>query len=120
MDFISWPELFLSLGAVAAVFVAIIGLMILVATELTEEGGWFFPGVVVPLLLVVAGLFFPGWLRGALQIIAAVIALGVPWWLAWKRKQDCLRGVVTGNVLLLSGGITLALLLGVHFAHFAR
>ena len=45
MDFITVPELFLSLGAVIAVFVAIVGLMILVATELTEEGRWFFPGV---------------------------------------------------------------------------
>jgi len=120
MDFITVPELFLSLGAVIAVFVAIVGLMILVATELTEEGRWFFPGVVIPLILLGIALFIPGWPRVLCQIVAGAVALGVPGLLAWKRPGDCLRTVLTGGGLLVSGGALLTGLLMVHFAHFAR
>jgi len=120
MDFITVPELFLSLGAVIAVFVAIVGLMILVATELTEEGRWFLPGVVIPLILLTIALFVPGWPRVLCQIAAGVVALAVPGWLAWRRPADCLRSVMTGGGLLVGGGALLTFLLMVHFAHFAR
>jgi hypothetical protein len=120
MDFITVPELFLSLGAVAAVFVAVAGLMILIATELTEEGRWFLPGVVVPLLLLGAGLFLPGWPRVLCQVAAGLVALGVPGWLAWKRPGDCLQPVLTGAGLLIGGGLVLSGLLMIHFTHFAR
>lgn len=120
MDFITVPELFLSLGAVASVFVAVAGLMILIATELTEEGRWFFPGVVVPLVLLTAGLFFPGWPRLLCQCGAGLVALGVPGCMAWRRPGDCLRAVATGTGLLMGGGAALSGLLWIHFAHFAR
>jgi hypothetical protein len=120
MDFITVPELFLSLGAVASVFVAVAGLMILIATELTEDGRWFFCGVVVPLLLLGAGLFFPGWPRLVCQVGAGLVALGVPGWLAWRRPGDCLQPVMTGAGLLMGGGLALSGLLMIHFTHFAR
>ena len=120
MDFITVPELFLSLGAVVAVFVAIAGLMVLVATELTEEGIWFLPGGVVPIVLLVIAVFLSGWLQQTIQALAVVIALGVPGFLAWKRPADCLKTVLTGIGLLTGGGATLAGLLSIHYSHFAR
>jgi hypothetical protein len=120
MDFISVPELFLALGAVAAVFVAVIGLMVLVATELTEEGGWFLPGVLLPLGLLAVGLFLPPPFRLGSQLFAGSIAVFVPWWLALRKGPDCFRAVLGGSALLLGGGAVVAALLAVHFAHFAR
>jgi len=120
MDFISLPELLLALGAVAAVFVAIIGLMLLVATELTEEGGWFLPGVLIPLGLLLVGLFLPAAPRLGVQILAGSVALFIPWWLAFRHGSDCFRAVLGGTVLLIGGGGVLAGLLAVHFTHFAR
>lgn len=120
MDFITVPELFLSLGAVAAVFLAVVGLMILVATELTEEGIWSVPGVMVPLLLLGIGLFVPGVGRVVCQVAAGVFALGVPGWLAWKRPGDCFKPVALGASLFLVGGAAVAGLLSIHFVHFAR
>jgi hypothetical protein len=120
MDFITLPELFLSLGAVIAVFIAIAGLMILVATELTEDGPWFLVGAGGPLLLLGIGVFLHGWPQWLCQLLAAAAALSVPGYLAWKRPADCFRTVATGIALLGGGSATLAGLLMIHFAHFAR
>ena len=120
MDFISFPELFLALGAVIAVFTTIIGLMILVATELTEEGRWFLLGFVVPLGLVLLGLVSGGGFGAFLMVTALLLAIGVPWVLAVQRREDCFRTVLAGNLLFVVGGLLLVGLLSLHFTHFVR
>ncbi|MEM7013259.1 MAG: hypothetical protein AAF585_17445 [Verrucomicrobiota bacterium] len=60
LDFFGHPiEPFLAILAVVGALVFVVGLMFNIATELTEEGNWFFFGVGVPTALITFA--FVGW-----------------------------------------------------------
>lgn len=120
MDFISWPELGMSLVALVAVFVAVTGLMMVVATELTEEGRWFLPGTIVPGLLLVSMLFLPRIWGLTLGGLAAGLALAVPWFLVAQRRAECLRPVLAGQLMALIGGGIVAGLIRIHYLYFVQ
>jgi hypothetical protein len=120
MDFISWPELGMSAVAVAAVFVAVTGLMMVVATELTEEGSWFAGGTILPAVLLVAAVFLHGAWMLAMTGLASVIALSVPWFLAGQRRAECLRPILAGQLMLLLGGGIVAGLIRIHYLYFVQ
>lgn len=120
MDFISWPELGLSFVALAAVFVAVTGLMMVVATELTEEGRWFVPGTVVPALLFVTLLFLPKVWALVVGGLAAGLALAVPWFLVAQRRAECFRPVLAGQLMVLIGGGIVAGLIRIHYLYFVQ
>jgi hypothetical protein len=120
MDFISWPELGMSFVAVVAVFIAVTGLMMIVATELTEEGRWFSMGPVLPGFLLLVALFLTRPWSWAVMGIGLAIALFVPWVLVRQRKEECLRPIVTGQLMLLLGGGVVAVLIRIHYLHFVE
>lgn len=110
----------MSVLAVVAVFIAVSGLMMLVATELTEEGRWFGWGTVLPAILLGAALILPGswdWIVGG---VALLIALAVPWLLVWQRKDECLRPVLAGQLMLVLGGGVVAALIRIHYLYFVQ
>lgn len=120
MDFISWPELGLSFVAMVAVFLAVTGLMMVVATELTEEGRWFLMGTVLPAMLLVSTLFLPGGWKWAVAGLALFAALVVPWFLVWQRREECFRPILAGQLLLVVGGGVVAGLIRVHYLYFVQ
>lgn len=110
----------MSAVAVVAVFFAVTGLMMVVATELTEEGRWFVGGTIAPALLLIAAIF----LRGSWGLIMVGLALGVaisvPWFLVGQRRAECLRPILAGQLMLLLGGGIVAGLIRIHYLYFVR
>ncbi|MEO0446910.1 MAG: hypothetical protein AAF191_12625 [Verrucomicrobiota bacterium] len=118
MDFISWPELFLSLCAVVAVFLGVIGLMVTIVTELTEDGPWFLYGGVLPGLLFLVGLFLSGTAKAVVLGVGALILIAIPWTLVLRRREECLRSIGIGQALFFFGALSVAGLLHLHSQHF--
>ena len=121
IDFISLPELGLGILAVLAVFVGLSGFMLVVATELAEEGSWFWAGAGGPVALLIISYFLrntPIYLP--LNILAILAIIGVPIFLAIRRPRDSKRTVVTGLSLFLGGGLVVAMALSIHYTHFVR
>ncbi len=120
MDFITWPELFLSVIAVISVFVGLSGVMLVVATQLAEEGPWFPLGVLVPIAFAFLGFLIGGAGLVALAVVAGLVALASPVKLAVDRRIDCLPAIATGLGLCAIGAIGVGTAVYMHFAHFVR
>ena len=117
-DFISFPELGLSILGVIAVFVGLSGFMILVTIELAEEGHWIWSGAAAPILLLLISLLVPAKL--VLQLIALVGIIATPAWLGIQRPKDCAKAVIAGLALFVGGGAVVALVLSAHYSYFVR
>ena len=110
----------MSLVAVVAVFIAVTGLMMVVATELTEEGRWFTTGTVLPGIFLIAAAFIPRpWSLGLLSL-GLLMALSVPWFLAGQRKEECFRPILTWQLMLLAGSGVVAALIRIHYLNFVE
>ncbi len=120
MDFITWPELFLSIIAVLSVFIGLSGLMLMIATQLAEDGLWFPIGVLAPLGIAFTGMLVGGVVAGVMACIALLLALGSPIKLAIDRRIDCLPAIAAGLGLLAIGGIGVGTTVAAHFNHFVR
>ncbi len=99
MDFFTWPELLLSIFAVAAVFVTATGVMILFATQLTQDDDSFLMGIAVPLVLA---SYFRGWETLGIWVLLTVFAM-----LAVKAKTLQWIVVSLGTIALGLGSIVL-------------
>lgn len=120
MDFITWPELLIAIVAVGSVFIGLSGLMIMVATQLAEDGPWFKVGVLAPIAVGVVGFLIGGSALVVCLLVALVIAIASPIRLAILRKVDCLPAVVTGLSLFLVGGLGVFSTVSAHYTHFVR
>lgn len=113
MDFLTWPEFFLSIIGVTAVFAAVTGLMILFATQLTQDDHSFFLGIAVPLVLA---SYSRGWEIQGIWVLLSVFAMLAKsakplQWLyvfvgivifgvAWVMLFNQLQGTILGKLVL--------------------
>lgn len=99
-DFFSGPgELFFSALAILGVFILVTGLMLNLATELTEEGDWFFWGVGIPSVLAT---YTVGWALFGVWTMATVIVM-----LFQKGRAVHWFTVLPGAILVMTAGLTI-------------
>tara|TARA_R110002096_G_scaffold215310_9_gene403102 strand:- start:9982 stop:10344 length:363 start_codon:yes stop_codon:yes gene_type:complete len=120
MDFITWPELLLSIVAVLSVFLGLSGAMLMVATQLAEDGPWFRVGVLTPLGIGIVGFLIGGAAQLLFVGIALAVAIASPVRLAMLRRVDCLPAIATGLGLFLVGGVGVVSTVSAHYTYFVR
>ncbi|MEM1295487.1 MAG: hypothetical protein AAGH89_08975 [Verrucomicrobiota bacterium] len=120
MDFITWTELLISIIAVCSVFIGLSGAMLMVATQLAEDGPWFKIGVLAPLGIAVLGFLIGGAVQMVFVLVALVVAIASPVRLAIIRRVDCLPAIATGLTLFLVGGIGVFSTVSAYYSHFVR